>query len=245
MGAQIRHLLKAPITEALVDIRTQIRPGADIGVFQRVRAEVERTYPKVRPLQMFEGRFAAHEGQITPTASSAEAGLLFYSEDEKAVVQFRLDGFTFNKLQPYSSWEEIFPETWRLWDLYQGAIGNVQITRLAVRYINRLPLPSADFGRYLTALPQLPPELPQQVRSFLTRVVLYDERRTASAGLTQAFESPLEVPAVSVLLDIDAFKECDLSPSDAQLREGFEALHDFKNEIFFGSITEETARMFE
>src|SRR5436190_21056320 len=108
---------------------------------------------------MFEARFAAHEVQLTPTASSAEAGLLFYSEDEKAVVQFRLDGFTFNKLQPYSSWEEIFPETWRLWALYQSAIGNVQITRLAVRYINRLALPSGDFGRYLTALPQLPAEL--------------------------------------------------------------------------------------
>ncbi len=38
--------------------------------------------------------------------------------DRLNVAQFRRDGFTFNRLRPYTKWEEIRPEALRLWQLY-------------------------------------------------------------------------------------------------------------------------------
>jgi uncharacterized protein (TIGR04255 family) len=246
MAARIRHLANAPIVEALIDLKVQAREDATASMFESVRGRLASAYPKVKTLQTFATHVGVQQGQLVAgPASQGEAGVLCFTEDEKTVVQFRVDGFTFNKLQPYSSWNDIYPETLRLWRLYQEVARPRQVTRAAARYINRLALPSADYGKYLSALPQLPPELPQEARSFLTRVTLYDSHRATSAILTQAFESPVEAPSVGVLLDIDAFKDLEITPSDSELDSLFESLHSLKNEIFFGSITEETARIYE
>ena len=37
-------------------------------------------------------------------------GYVFTSADGKQVVQYRLDGFTFSRLRPYTRWEEVFAE---------------------------------------------------------------------------------------------------------------------------------------
>jgi len=245
VGARIRHLTSAPIEEALVDIRVQAPEGFDASTFEGAKAELSKGYPIIRPQQMFQTTFGLQDGQpLAPSTSSAQAGLFFYSADERTVVQFRIDGFTFNKLKPYSSWEQIFPETWRLWCLYRDLVRPVHVPRLGVRNINRMPLPSNELSRYLAVLPTIPPELPQEARSFLTSVMLYDSQRQVSANLTQALESPLDGPSVTVLLDIDAFTEFERIPTDDEVRTGLDALHTLKNQVFFGSITEETARMF-
>jgi uncharacterized protein (TIGR04255 family) len=243
MGARIRHLSRAPITEAIVDFRVQCTEGFSASSFDGVRGKVIRDYPNVRPLQSIEAQMGIQGGQlVAPPPSQREAGLIFFSSDERTATQFRVDGFSFNKLPPYTRWEEIYPETMRLWDLYRSAAKPVQVRRVGVRYINRIDVPSTDFSRHLTALPQIPPELPQVTRSFLSRVVLYDARRDVSASLTQASETTVQNLAVTVLLDIDAFKE---DPAGDNIEQVLEALHALKNEMFFGSITEETARIYE
>jgi uncharacterized protein (TIGR04255 family) len=75
-------------------------------------------------------------------------GYFWKTSDEKTIVQFRVDGFTFNRLRPYTSWTELFPQALDLWHLYSRVSRPEVITRLAVRYINRIPLPAGvtDFS---------------------------------------------------------------------------------------------------
>jgi uncharacterized protein (TIGR04255 family) len=116
---------------------------------------------------------------------------------------------------------------------------------LAVRYINRLRLPAAaDLREYLQAPPVLPTPIPQTVREFLTRVVVYDADRNASAVITQALEAALDPTVASVLLDIDAFREVPMPPDDTSMPRIFEQLRGLKNTVFFASITEKTVEMY-
>ena len=111
---------------------------------------------------------------------------------DAAVAQFRVDGFTFNKLEPYTTWENVFGEAARLWQIYAQTAQPLEIARLAVRYINRLRLPGpAELGQYLEAPPVLPPPIPQAVREFLTRIIVEDGNG-ASAILIQALEASLD-----------------------------------------------------
>lgn len=45
-------------------------------------------------------------------------GLFLKAADELTIAQFRPDGFTVNRLRPYTGWSAILPEVLELWDIY-------------------------------------------------------------------------------------------------------------------------------
>ena len=60
------------------------------------------------------------------------------SHDGLSIAQFRIDGFTYNRLRPYPSWEDILPEAIRLWRIYVATVVPEGIARAAVRYVTAL-----------------------------------------------------------------------------------------------------------
>jgi hypothetical protein len=68
---------------------------------------------------------------------------------------------------------------------------------------------------------------------------VHDEKRNASAVIVQALEPRVDLNAIiSLLLDIDAFREVNEAPDDPGLPSVFAQLRELKNEIFYASITE-------
>jgi len=86
--------------------------------------------------------------------------------------------------------------------------------------------------------------LPQSVSSFLTRLTVHDAEKSLNCSITQALESVQE-DDITIILDIDAFKILNYDPEDQGLWEDFEALHDFKNDVFFSSVTDKTLELFK
>jgi uncharacterized protein (TIGR04255 family) len=174
-------------------------------------------------------------------------GYFFRTADEKTIAQFRVDGFTFNRLRPYTSWEELFPQALELWHLYATVSRPEVITRLAVRYINRIMLPAGaiTFEPYLRAAPVIPPELPQSISSFLTRVTISDPQTDIAAHVAQALEANTPEQRLIVILDIDTYKQSEFAIDDPVIKQTLQQLRDFKNIVFFNSLTEETLRQFE
>ena len=140
---QYPHLSNAPIVEALIDIRVKLSSDFDMIAFLPLRARLADKYPQVQEVSDFQLSTEWKPG-TEPRASGQVGGVrshLLRSHDGRLVVQFRRDGFTFSRLSPYSSWEEVFSEAWLLWELYVETAKPLEVSRLAVRYINRLPLP--------------------------------------------------------------------------------------------------------
>jgi len=243
-----RRLENAPITEALVDIRVNLPSDFDIKEFLTLSKDLSDRYPRHEERHLIAGSFGVEAGKPIVQAPEDKGiqGYIYKSGDGKNIAQFRIDGFTFSRLNPYSEWETVLSEAKRLWGLYSIKCLPELITRIAVRYINRLdlPLPIEDFADYLTAPPSVPDSLPQGVSQFLTRVVINDADITAN--IIQTMKSSPEADHIGVILDIDVFKlKEETGFEESSIWPEFEKLRDFKNRIFFESITEKTARLYE
>ncbi len=77
-------------------------------------------------------------------------------------MQVRAQGFSFNRLAPYSSLDDYLPEIERTWRLYVDLVSPTQIRFIRLRYINRILLPMAekkvDLDEFLTIGPRQPDE---------------------------------------------------------------------------------------
>jgi uncharacterized protein (TIGR04255 family) len=241
--ARIRHLSKAPITEVIVDFRVKARQGLQVEEFQALKPELSDRFPEMAEQRHMKAelRIGAKEGPVQQATDLGVRGLLFKSADGCEIAQFRIDGFTFNRLHPYTSWAEISPFAFELWSAYVRIAQPEMVTRLALRYLNHIDLPRslADFDEVMVAPPPIPDSLPQHVSKFLTRVTIHDEEHDMIAHVTQAFEGAQASAQAKLILDIDAFREKDVAIDSEDVGGTFAVLHEFKNRVFFESLTEE------
>src|SRR5213593_4864709 len=161
--AEIRHLPRAPITEALVDLRVQVPPGFSVEALVRALDQRDNLgYTKKGAIVRGEFGFSLNVQQGSTAAGRATSvGVRLHSADEKYVAQLSVEGFTLSRLQPYESWENLIHEAERLWAGYRECLAVERIVRVATRYINNLRLPpTADWARFLNLLPMLPEGLP-------------------------------------------------------------------------------------
>lgn len=242
-----RHLKRAPIKEAIVDFRVKRRPEFKVEDFLRLKNTLAAEFPVVEERFLFEGELNIGPSLPVPQFTSAKEldGYWFKSLDGLNIAQFRRDGFTFSRLEPYTSWEEVFPRAWRLWLLYIETGAAEFVTRVALRYINKLVIPTttSNLAVYLTALPPAPEGFSGDIASFLTRLVLNTRDDNVTANITQALEKGDDPKNITVILDIDVYKLTEFEIEDSAIRSVFDSLHDLKNNIFFSSITEEAARL--
>ena len=244
MARPREHLQNAPIVEAVIDFRVPRQEHVSAETFANIGSFLGEHYRKSGSIQSIEARFGVVQGRaMDPQQMQTNLGWRYQTASE--IAQFSMDGFTFSKIKPYTTWGEVSSEAFRLWKVYANLAKPRQVSRVGVRYINRMPLPDVkDLGEYLEAPPRLPEPIPQSVRDFLTRVHVRDDRRNASAIIVQALELRNEPNAISLLLDIDAFSEVNEAPDFPGLTSIFEQLRQLKNAIFFASITDKTAEIY-
>lgn len=160
---------KAPITEAVIDIRLLIPQNFELTQLMHTHDGEDATYSVIEPLQSITGTFGfGPQGQVAST-NTHPLGYRFKNPENTYAYQARADGFTFSRLKPYETWELFRDEAKRLWDKYQSVTNPQQIQRLALRYINQLdiPLPIKDFKDYFRTFPEVSPDLPQGLAGFL------------------------------------------------------------------------------
>ena len=247
--AKSRHLRKAPITEALVDIRVDRLPNITADTFADVREILAEQYPIVNVQRGVAGRIEIKDGKLLIQSDDLGfQGVHFKSADGRTIAQFRADGFTLNRLKPYTAWNHLWAEASRLWPLYADRAKPPAVTRLALRYINQLQFPletGEDFNLYLAAAPRIPSDLPQFLSAFLVGVVLHDREHELSANVIQRTESSPLGGLTTVQLDIDVFRSDEFSVDVDAIAPLFQRLHDFKNGIFFSYLTDRAVRLYE
>jgi uncharacterized protein (TIGR04255 family) len=241
-----RHLSRAPIHEALIDIQFQPVGSVDLAPIAAELASGRNATVGEVWTTLLEFRVGPDADGKTIQSSGGPAGKRIDFPDEHQVVQLRANGFSFSQLQPYSTWEEMNASAIDTWLRFSAVMRPTTLSRVAVRYINKLalPLPLRSFDDYLEAAPQVPRELPQGLQSFLSRVVI--PRGEDVAIVTQAFDgAPPPANAVSVLLDIDVFCLKDRPAADVgDLQSVLGRLRQFKNDVFFEQVTEATLEMY-
>ncbi|CAI4033542.1 hypothetical protein DNFV4_03983 [Nitrospira tepida] len=239
-----------PIKEALVDIRVDPLPSSTLPTLEALHDQIREHYPTKKARHRWEGSVEIQEDRLISAAQRhlGRDGFLFYSQDEQQIVQYRLDGFTFNRLRPYPSqgWPVIRTEAKGLWELYLRTAQPQRIVRIGLRYINQINIPGQQvkLEDYLTEPPRVPAALPQTLEYFLTRLVIPLPALEAKAIITQSLVPVAAPDTTSLILDIDVLTEAPRPPDTASIWDVLERFREFKNTIFKSSLTPRTEELF-
>ena len=235
-----RHYAHAPVVETVVEIVAESKQGHNIsqlkalGAKEPVYSEVRETHEFGAAVELKAGGKASSEGH------QRLIGYQFVDSAGARIFSARVDRFSFSKLQPYTEWESVRDEALRLWHRYANAAKVKKVTRLGVRYINRLDLPGPliELKEWLLTGPEVAAGMPQQVAAFAMQLMLpQPDLQGTMAAVRIAVVDPPNPKTVSVVLDIDVQR----SGSDvglSSLQNELDLLHDRENLIFECSITD-------
>lgn len=243
--ADVRYA-NAPITEAVLDIQVESTVAPD--AFEAMRDAESERYPRHEVLRAATGQLVIGPDNVPiASASSSLIGRLARTADGSQVYQSRTIGFAFSRMEPYPHWAEFRDEARRLWDIYRAIAQPSRITRLALRYINRIdmPLPVKDFGMYLRTAPQLSPDIDSGLSAYFMQLNVPLPEFDAESVINQTIIPPPRPEVVSVVLDIDVYKLVGMPLENDQLWEIFEELRNAKNKVFEACITNEARNLFK
>lgn len=243
-------LRKSPIAEALLDIRVNLPKETDLTKLASFQEKIKDRFPirQTREEWKTSVQFKKEQQPKILKPMGGPLGCLFLSSDKKKVVQARLDGFTFNKLEPYEGWDKFITEARELWEHYIDIAVPLNVIRVALRYINRIeiPLPFDDFKDYILSTPEVAPGIPQGLDSFFMRLVIPEPETDNVAIVIQTFEPPhKDRKLLPLIFDIDTYREVTMKPDPKKIWEILRNLKDYQNSIFFNSITEKTLELFK
>jgi uncharacterized protein (TIGR04255 family) len=244
---------KPPIIEALFDIHVELPESITAETLKELSSKIADEYPEQKPRQKFSGHFefAVNKPAKTEASSLGVDAYLNYSKDKKYVVQFRLDGFAFNRLAPYQGWRDLFDKAMLYWKLYAENLKPTLIRRIIVRNINEILIPKTifDLSKYLVNPPKSPdiPAAKTQIANFFDQVqftLIGNEQ--IKATITQTTSKRNLKPGITPLvLDIEMTMEIGRMIDDDNLELILNQFHGLKNELFESCITDETRELFK
>lgn len=239
----------APIKEALVDLRVMPLDDSDLSKLDPFVDRLSERFPIKEDRIEYTHKigFDKSEGREVTHSKARKLGYVLFTQDRDWAVQGRLDGFTVSKMKPYGHWEELRNEAQELWNLYKDVVAPQSVIRLAVRYINRieLPLPSLDFDDYILTAPKIADDIPQGLSQFFFRLVISKPDDNITAIITSTLDSiEKETNVLPYIFDIDTFIVANYKPSSDEIWSDLDRLRDFKNLIFFNSMTDKAKDLF-
>ena len=244
-------LLKAPIIEAVLDIECDMPPGREIAALEQPAFERLRDhYPTLRTVLVQMHQIEA-QGDNPPKMSVRHAiqGFQFLHQDEKQLVQVRAQGFSFNRLAPYTSLDDYLPEIERTWRLFVSIAAPVQIRTVRLRYINRILLPMPDsrveLEDYLKIGPRLPDEDRLTFTGFLNQHTAVEKDTGNQINIVLTTQPP-EDKMLPLIFDITVAGNGTAEVENwTWLLAQIQALRALKNRVFRNTLTEQCLNLFQ
>lgn len=251
MDAPALKLKSAPIVEAVLDLDCDLPPSIDVAALEAAALERLRdAYPNPQKRFLHEMQVKATAG-AAPEVTTARHGvhaLMFYAADQRQIVQLRPQGYSFNRLAPYSSLDDYLPEIERTWRIFCDLARPVKVRTVRLRYINKLPLPAeggdVDFERFLKLGPRLPADIQLKLSGFFSHQSAVDPETGNAVNIAIATQ-PREGDRQPVILDIEAYRSIDAEPADwASIVASIQSLRALKNTVFEWSLTQPCLDLF-
>lgn len=251
MSESTFKLANPPIVEAVIDIECDMPSALDLAALENAaRDRFREQYPKFRKQVLQEHRIEQKGDE--PPQHSARSGLQAFQllqNDELQLVQVRAQGFSFNRLAPYSALDDYMPEIKRTWDVFVGLIGPVQIRKIGLRYINRILLPAVSgkvkLEHYFKVSPQLPEAGNLAFAAFLNHHTAVEIDTGNQVNIILMMQPP-ETDKIPVIFDIEALYAGAADPSDwTGIESRIASLRSLKNRVFRNTLTDPCLNLFQ
>ncbi len=240
--------LRAPLTEAVI----QFDVPANTGVIaqQDVVNRLSKYYPHSANLASFEVLIDGTGG--TAKLAQQSIGFRLSTDDQADIALVFPNGLATARLAPYQGWESLRDRARANWTEWRRATSLRQVSRIGVRYVNRLDVPiegeggSISLARFLEFRPQVPSiggERP--FAGYLQQVTLPTGSALWSVTITSALVTPPPLlKHVSLLLDIDLFRTAEIPGNEDEFWTITDCARSLKNRIFESCITDEARKLF-
>jgi uncharacterized protein (TIGR04255 family) len=243
---------RAPIAEAIIDVHASFETAPSLRDLEILCQAYKDRLPLINVINSFALKLAANFSPDSPdaalqsNATTTQLGYRLSSANNDRVLQVRSLGMAYSHLPPYSDWETFLGEMRALWNSYSSALNVVSVTRLAVRFINRIPIATGtDVDEYVQLGPRIPVDVSKDFVGYFMQLVLpVNQLGPEFRTIVNTGVEPGTSPTVSALvLDIDVFCEKVIPIQSDQMWETLELLRAHKNRVFEASITDKVREM--
>jgi uncharacterized protein (TIGR04255 family) len=200
---------------------------------------------------------ASFEVQIDGTGGTAKLaqqpnGFRLNTDDQTDVALIFPNGLATARLAPYPGWGAFRDRARANWTEWRRASPARQVTRIGVRYVNRIDIPIEGEGgkislpKYLEFRPLVPNISGQRpFAGYMQQVTLPTDSPPWSATITSAVVNPPPLlKHISLLLDIDLFRTAEIPANEDDLWKVTDSVRPLKNRIFESCITDEARKLF-
>lgn len=236
--------LKAPITEAIIDI--QFAEAMSQEICDKVKAKLIDQYPVVD--DWVEGSFFVDVRKNAAQFQETVRGFRLSSLDQAWIAIIANSRFSTSRLAPYLGWEVFRDRAVNNWDVFKSVAGYLRIKRIGVRYINRIDIPSepdtpihlSDYLNLYLQVPQPPfPPVNQQ-----TAQAIFTFKNCTVVVNSATVPSPLLFHA-SIALDLDYGRDKDVPQNDDAMWAYIEKIRELKNLLFEACVTDHARELFQ
>jgi uncharacterized protein (TIGR04255 family) len=244
---QRRRYKNPPIEEALVEFRMVPGQDWDLTIPGKLHERVKASYQgKPRQQKLFQASVQAVHGE--PTGLAMHEGVVrvqLVDSDGRKLLSLGADVLSVNVLKPYDSWENFKPRIDDALRAYVDVSGAEKVSRIGVRYINKVVLEGTDIDlpKYFLCGPSVPPGLPRRVGGFLNRAEHVFEDGVKVLVTFASIDAGENKSAF--LLDLDVVWEGAVPLDTNAALEKVDDLHEREGIAFEALITDETRAIFD
>ena len=231
-------LSKAPIVEAVIELRGHATATWEPDLF---KSKLEAALPDLK-CRTIHQRISFGIG-AEPSLAEADMGFTgcrLESQDKKEVVRIEKTVFAYSRLAPYPGWEEFRQRALKLWAVHQELAAPGEVSRMGLRYVNKISIPSPD------SVPRML-KTPPRGSSFLTNLDFenfYHKDSFTTPGkdfgvhIVTTLQLAAPTPA-ALIVDIDAYSTRPWLGDTEVLSARLSMMRQLKNSAFFGILTDQ------
>lgn len=241
------HYDKAPVVEAIIDLQVRYKERAEACRFDDCYAKLASQFPSKAPIHQ------VHMGVLNTgvvgsgmhfQSGQMQVGLRLSTQANDRILQLQQKGFTYSHLPPYTDWNTFSGEAKGLWRTFVETCDPEKVTRVAVRFINRVIIPRdiIELYDYFNLYPHIPQGIPQDVNGLFLQLQMPqpDLAPPVLAVINLAIDQPPGPGQMAILLDFDIFKPGEYAPGSNEVWDFLDRLRMRKNELFEACITDTT-----
>lgn len=166
--------------------------------------------------------------------------------DTSNIIQIKRDAISFSRLPPYQGGAKVVAEFKKYYDKYTDKKFK-QLTRIGVRYINRIDIPSSDekikVEDYFRIYPYVPSSFPTMNNFLVHTVAPIENNSMLTVNISPAIESPL-LKHMSIIFDLDIAQTSDLPTNNELLYARLDNIREQKNFFFESLLMAKCKRLF-
>lgn len=232
-----------PITEAVIEIR--FSSTVDEAVRKRLAKKFEKHYSEVKPLESHKYEFDLSGQSVKNSVVRTDYRLS--SGDMSEILILRDSAFLLSQLAPYVSWEAFISRFERDWTNFEKSTGHNEISRIGVRFINRIDIPKSGELLHESEYVNIYPTLPETLQPTMGYSIQSRKRIEHIESLLSLSSAIVESPVprhISIVLDQDIARENNLPQRTQKIIEYLNEVRVEKNKIFESCITDKARELF-